>query len=128
MSAPRHRVKRVKVSLLIRYGRPKAVDCEACYNIMLRQKNCSNNLLFADSLPYGIQSELAYKHIFMRFPVKLKQCCQAVDGDDQEIVQFIMNKIIYSCEIYPMVPEKSLVILWDAKRGMQTHALPLLGI
>lgn len=96
MSTPRHRVKRVKESLLVRYGRPNAVDFEACYNIVLRQKIRSKKLWFLDSLPYGIQCELAYKHICMRFLVKLKQCCQAVDGDDQEIVQFSMNKIIYS--------------------------------
>lgn len=116
MSAPRHRVAQVKVSLLVRSVRPNAVECEACYNIVLRQKVRSKKLWFLDSLPYGIQCELAYKHICMRFRVKLKQCCKAVDGDDEEIVQFIMNKNIYSCEIYSMVSGKSPVILLAVQR------------
>lgn len=69
MSAPRHRVAQVKVSLLIRYGRPNAVEFEACYNIVLRQKICSKTSLFLDSMRYGIRCELANKHICMRFPV-----------------------------------------------------------
>lgn len=126
MSAPRHRVKRVKVSLLVRSVRPNAVECEACYNIVLRQKGRSKKSWFLDSLPYGIQCELTYKHICMRFLVKLKQCCKAVDGDDQEIVQFSMNKIIYSCEIYPKAFGKSHVIYWGVpNRGVQIRASSL---